>query len=225
MTTCGLSAFPVYTGDPVCTGATEQEQMARYCAWNTYFKDVFTPAVGTLATELKTCTDWIVTKAQEIENNATKVLNASTTVSSVMGSTYGGEWNANDDFVNKTVIYNGAIWVGLKSAVGETPTFNNKWIFVNHVTKIVYTSVDYISTPGDIIQIDTTNNEVSVTLPANPFEGQFVEFIDIKSMFNTHKLIVLRNGHNIMGLGEDMEVNKQHVSFRLEFLDNNWRIK
>jgi len=225
MAECSLSVFPIFIGEAVCTGATEQEKMDRYCAWNTYFKDVFTPAVGTFSTELGTCTAWITEQVTAVEEDRVFVADAKNSIEILMGTAYGGEWNNVDDFTNKTTIYNRAIWVGIAPIIGEEPAFNSKWLFVNYLIRKVSINSDYTAFVGDFIQVDTTSNIVSVTLPNAPLEWQFVDFIDIKGTFDINKLIIVRNGHFIMGLDEDMEVKKQNISFRLEFLDNNWRIK
>jgi len=72
-TSCKLSSFPVYTGDPVCTGKTEQERLANYCNWNNYFSTKFSPAVKVLATELSTCVNWIDTQVNQISNDKTEI--------------------------------------------------------------------------------------------------------------------------------------------------------
>ena len=225
MAECEIPVVPEYTGDALCTGDADAQRLA-FCSYFGWVQDTFVPYLNnTFVAKLTTCIDWITEQVTAVEEDRVFVADAKNSIEILMGTAYGGEWNNVDDFTNKTTIYNRAIWVGIAPIIGEEPAFNSKWLFVNYLIRKVSINSDYTAFVGDFIQVDTTSNIVSVTLPNAPLEWQFVDFIDIKGTFDINKLIIVRNGHFIMGLDEDMEVKKQNISFRLEFLDNNWRIK
>ena len=72
--------------------------------------------------------------------------------------------------------------------------------------------------------VDTTAGEVIITLPTNPNDNDIVGFVDFKSNFDNNRLIVARNGKNIMGLAEDLEVTSKNIAFKLIYKNNDWRI-
>jgi hypothetical protein len=74
--------------------------------------------------------------------------------------------------------------------------------------------------------LDTTAGAVTVTLPAAPTVGDYVEFIDAAGKFDTNNLTVDRNSLKIMGLDEDMTVTKINASFKLVYASatSGWRI-
>ena len=238
MADCNLSVFPIFEGEPVCTGATEQEKMDRYCAWNTFFRDTFTPAVGTLATELGTCINWIEEKSEQVAEDKQTVSSLKTDVeqlkadteeikdvaSQIMGAEYAGEWNSTNDFTGKLVTFNGSSWIALTPTIGEEPT-DPDWAQVGAKKQnIVYVDIDQTVSIGDLVLVDTTEESIYVYLPENPIEGDFVDFVDIRSSFDVNDLTIMRNGNFIMGLDENLMVEKKNISLRLKFLDDNWRI-
>ena len=71
-----------------------------------------------------------------------------------------------------------------------------------------------------------TTAPFTVTLPANPQVGWWVQFRDHASTFDTNKLTINRNGQKIMGLAENMDVTTPNAAFRLVFAGatTGWRI-
>ena len=84
-----------------------------------------------------------------------------------------------------------------------------------------YTAVKY-----NRILADTTSAAFTITLPASPSVGDWVHIVDAASKFSTNKLTVGRNGSNIMGLAEnlDMDVNNTSVVFVYQGATQGWRI-
>ena len=66
----------------------------------------------------------------------------------------------------------------------------------------------------------------TITLPASPSVGDFVQIVDAASKFATNKLTVGRNGSNIMALAEnlDMDVANTSVTFVYQGSTQGWRI-
>lgn len=74
------------------------------------------------------------------------------------------------------------------------------------------------------LAVNTSAAAVTVTLPANPTSGQWVEFIDGGGAFATNNLTVARNGQTIMGLAEDMTVSTNGQTFGMMFNGTTWRV-
>lgn len=87
-------------------------------------------------------------------------------------------------------------------------------------------SANYTAVKYDRIIADTTSSAFTVTLPATPAVGDWVQIIDGASKFATNKLTVGRNGNKIMGLAEnlDMDVNNTSVVFVYQGTAQGWRI-
>lgn len=89
------------------------------------------------------------------------------------------------------------------------------------VTKTAnYTAVD-----GDALRCDTTASTFTVTLPAAPLDNATVAWKDFSGTFGTNKLTFGRNGKNIMGLAQDMDVSTSNFNGVLTFIaaTNDWR--
>jgi len=223
MAECTIIAPAEYTGNTVCDGGTEQERLDNHCSWVSWVKDTFSVGLNTFASQLTTCVEWIATQRDNIQEDRDYVENAKTAIEAIAGADYAGEWNNTDDFTGKWATYNGSAWVALNPTIGEEPSEPN-WLPIGvEKQTIVYTNVDYTAKVGELVAVDTTNNVVIVTLPATPNDGDLVDFIDIKS--DTNKLTIARNGELIMGLDEDMEVEKKNISFTLQFFNNDWRVR
>lgn len=80
----------------------------------------------------------------------------------------------------------------------------------------------------DTVFVNTTSGQVTINLPASPTLGQEVTIIDQKGTFGGNKCIVGRNGQNIMGFAENMDITTSFASVTLVFSGNatdGWRIK
>ena len=89
------------------------------------------------------------------------------------------------------------------------------------VTKTgAYTAVD-----GDALRVDTTAGVVTITLPAAPLDNATVSWKDYAGTFGTNKVTFARNGKNIMGLAQDMDVTTNNFNGELSFIaaTNDWR--
>jgi hypothetical protein len=86
---------------------------------------------------------------------------------------------------------------------------------------------------GYFIDTDTSVSalDVDVTLPASPNPGDMIEIWhvgpgDVETPATNEALTVLRNGKLIMGIADNLSVNKNQTAIRLMFLNNTygWRI-
>lgn len=70
---------------------------------------------------------------------------------------------------------------------------------------------------GEILLLDTTGGtELTLTLPANPRQGDRVNFIDAAGNCGSTKAIIGRNGNKIAALDEDLDFDIKNTS--LEFI-------
>lgn len=97
---------------------------------------------------------------------------------------------------------------------------HSTWVAVDNAAS------PYASTSNVRLLVDTTAGAVTVTLPAAPTVGDYVEIIDAAGTFDTNDLTVGRNSLKIMGLDEDMTVSKLNASFKLVYASATlgWRI-
>ena len=97
---------------------------------------------------------------------------------------------------------------------------HTSWVAVDNAAS-PYTSASNVR-----LLLDTTAGAVTVTLPAAPTVGDYVEFIDAAGKFDVNNLTVGHNSLNIMSLAEDMTVNQLNASFRLVYANatSGWRI-
>lgn len=84
----------------------------------------------------------------------------------------------------------------------------------------------YTAVSGDRILADTTSAAFTITMPASPVVGDYVQIVDAASKFDTNKLTVARNGSNIMGLAENLDMDVKNVSVTLVYQGSTqgWRI-
>lgn len=84
---------------------------------------------------------------------------------------------------------------------------------------------NYTAISGDAIRADTSAGSFTITLPAAPQDNDTVDWKDYAGTFATYKLTFGRNGKNIMGLAQDMDVSTSNLNGRLTFIaaTNDWR--
>jgi len=87
-------------------------------------------------------------------------------------------------------------------------------------------SINTIVIPGKRLFVDTSIGPVSLTLPTITALSDSITITDMSGTFDINNLTFLRNGHNIMGLAEDMIVSTKNAYLTLTFSDatNGWRI-
>ena len=65
---------------------------------------------------------------------------------------------------------------------------------------------NYTANVGDYLIADTTAGPFTITLPANPTTGDFVQIVDGAS-WETYNLTVARNGETIEGNADDVTLD------------------
>ena len=74
--------------------------------------------------------------------------------------------------------------------------------------------------------VDTSSSAYTVTLPATPSSGDYVEIFDRLNTFGTNNLTIDRNGSNIESLAENLVGNVNGAAFKLAYADSTtgWQI-
>ena len=143
---------------------------------------------------------------------------------------YKGDYDSNTTYgLGENVSFNGNIYSSKVSSNTASPvdfTSTTEWFF-NGRRDFVYKTItaDITAVDHDGLNVDTSTNAITVTLPATPLENDVVSFLDVKGTFDTNPLSVARNGNTIMGSADPtMKVSTKNMSLRLRFTNNDWRI-
>lgn len=97
------------------------------------------------------------------------------------------------------------------------------WVALSVTQDWVAKTTTYTAVNGNRISADTTGGAFTITLPATPSTGHYVEFTDGAGTWATAALTIARNGSTIMGLSEDMTCSTNNDSFGLVYNGSTWR--
>lgn len=80
---------------------------------------------------------------------------------------------------------------------------------------------------GDRILADTSAGSFSLTLPATATVGAEISILDIYGSWNTHNLTVLRNGHPIAGVADDLACDVANGGIKLVYAGGSvgWKVE
>jgi len=78
-------------------------------------------------------------------------------------------------------------------------------------------SANFQANKGEGWFVDTSGGAVTVTLPASAQIGDSVRIIDLVGTFDTNNCTINRNGHNIMGLAQDLTLSVEHQGIGLVY--------
>lgn len=67
--------------------------------------------------------------------------------------------------------------------------------------------------------VDTTSGAITVTLPASPSVGDYLQIKDYAGTFATNNLTIARNGENIQGVANDSLVQTNRAALKLVYAD------
>lgn len=82
---------------------------------------------------------------------------------------------------------------------------------------------DYQASPADRLGIDTTNNSLTITLPANPTTGDYIRLLDVGDWSN-NSVFLGRNGSLIEGYADDFELDLGQNIIEVIYLNNKWQV-
>jgi len=95
------------------------------------------------------------------------------------------------------------------------------------ISETIIVTADFTAEPGVHYFIDVTSEQIDVTLPASPkIQDAGIVFTHYKGNIATNKIVLGRNGNNIMGLAENMDITTDNASVQLAYSDasQGWRI-
>lgn len=89
-------------------------------------------------------------------------------------------------------------------------------------------TADFNAATGLSYFVDSSSGNVTVTLPASPSIGDYVQFTHLDGDVSVlgEKFIIDRNGEMIMGVADDLEVDKNFLSFKMVYAGATygWRV-
>lgn len=80
-------------------------------------------------------------------------------------------------------------------------------------------TADFTAAKGEGWLVDSSAGPVVVTLPAAAQIGDTIRIIDKAGTFNTNSCTINRNGHNIMGLAQNLTLGVEHAGIGLVYAD------
>jgi hypothetical protein len=91
-------------------------------------------------------------------------------------------------------------------------------------------TANYTASDKDRIEADTTSAAFTITLPASPAEGDYVQVwdggaTDVLNGWATNKITIARNSSSINGLSQDVECNTKGAALTFEYLNSTWRVR
>jgi len=123
-----------------------------------------------------------------------------------------GELNVTDGTLGQALTTNGS------GALSFTSFKTGEFEYKND------TNSPFTVVAGQAIQVDTTNGEVTMTLPANPNQNDTITVVDAGGNFTSYALTVNRNGSTIMDIEDDLIVNTAVLHFGLVYNGATWRV-
>lgn len=115
---------------------------------------------------------------------------------------------------------------------------NNKWLILNDTISYSISGNSSNATPSSIeikttnfspesniyYALDTTSNQITITLPSTPITGDWFGILDLKGNFGTNKVTVLNSGNSIFNVVGNLELDLNNINVRLLFINGNWII-
>lgn len=128
-------------------------------------------------------------------------------------------------FVNTTA-FNTALpsQTGNNGKYVTTDGTNASWASLTVTQDWIVKTTTYTAVNGDRIAADTSGGAFTITLPATPTTGHYVEFTDGGGSFATNNLTITHGGSTIMALSENMTVSTNNAGFGLVYNGTTWRI-
>lgn len=84
----------------------------------------------------------------------------------------------------------------------------------------------YTAAAGDRLLLDSSGGAFTVTLPASPSVGDFIQVADSSGTMSDDQVTFARNGEKIVGVAEDLILDKNNIGFKLVYSGTTygWRL-
>lgn len=116
------------------------------------------------------------------------------------------------------------------------PTHSDDWVSITYgdvmsssarLARWTSVSSAYDILVGDRLMLDSSSSAFTITLPLAPQTGDEVTFLDAGGSCGTNNVVINRNGSNIMGLAQDLDIDTNDASFSLVYFNasRGWVIK
>ena len=111
----------------------------------------------------------------------------------------------NSKLANSTI---GGISLGSTSTIGRLINWQS----------VVTTNTTMVAGRGYFV--DTTSGQITMTLPASAVAGDTIAIKDYAANFDTNRVNIGRNGHNIQGNANDSRIETKRASVELVYVDS-----
>lgn len=189
--------------------------------------DAFLGALPTFGSEANTLASFCDGRAASAEQDAASA--SSSAASAVAAANFKGQWSSLSGAlaVPASVAHNGDIWLLLHNVAdvaAHTPGGSSAWAILTSLGVARFTTVSVANhyTAQNRQWVHVTAAGLTITLPPSPALGAEVA-VSVGAFTNT---TIGRNGQNIMGLAEDMVIDRANRAAPLIFLGGTqgWRI-
>lgn len=134
-----------------------------------------------------------------------------------------GAYNANANYSRSDIAEsNDALYISLAdSNQGNPITDRGNWrpLSTSLWTSSTVRNSGFAAAKGVRSVVNTTGGPITATLPLSPAAGDRVGFLDYAGTWATNNVTLNRNGSRIMGLLEDMALNRDSASVDFEYID------
>jgi hypothetical protein len=131
-----------------------------------------------------------------------------------------GKWTLfaeGGDYVLPTTVGNAGKYISSNGLSYVWATGESNWSAVSSA---------YTAVTGDRLLLNSSSGAFTVTLPASPSVGDFVQVTHTAGDLTSNSVTFARNGKLIVGAAEDLILDKNNVGFKLVYsgATNGWRI-
>ena len=87
-------------------------------------------------------------------------------------------------------------------------------------------SANYTASSGEALLLDSSGGALTITLHSATNEDDYIDFADATGDLGTNAVTLARNGLNICGTADDLELDIKNVGFTLVYTDatQGWRL-
>lgn len=105
-------------------------------------------------------------------------------------------------------------------------TDGTNYVWANGETNWSEKTANYTASVNERLFLNSSGGAFTVTLPASPSVGDFVELCDSGGKLGDNNVTLARNGLKIVGLSEDLVLDKSNIGFKLVYTGttNGWRL-
>jgi hypothetical protein len=139
-------------------------------------------------------------------------------------------WTISDGYNSEPLINNPSVYFSGSNGIvtnyntsTNTLLIDGSGIAYGAIRNWIKKTSDYTAVNGDKIIADTTSGSWTLTLPASPTTGQYVEITDGNDM-SINSLIVARNSSTIEGYMDDVALTIKGVSYLFVYDGTTWEI-